>query len=390
MLQMYKALVILSGVGLSIASFMDAARTVNADGNASDSSGMDYSAPDAGDRLQDRPQSALSHPTSRSGTQAASAARRHIASEPLAPLALVVIAHEEGSKKQSALQVAERITRRNAALQLELVNAAALTGDVASAVKHLDKALRVRPQLGTEILPKLVPAIADPDFREAMRVVADRPWVWQYLALAGKDQVLGLHAGEFVLESRSVLQSAQAPVKQSAIRTLLLAGLFREAQDLAVATGVISRQAMETFTPIAANSMHGLEPLTWRLARSEVAEVALSDDGTWQATIEPGRQASLMQRVTNLGVGDYRIAGRISADDMRVSLRMTVRCVLDNSKVVVAEWQAKPPQSLTLDMPFSVPVGCDDQIWMLDGSSLAADDPVSLSAGMLTSVTIND
>jgi len=127
--------------------------------------------------------------------RAESLARSSLQRQALNPVALRVLAfaniHRGDEQRANQLLVlAERFSRRDALTQILLIEARVSANDIAGALQHYDRALRVSRSSAQTLLPVLTSATGDPAVRERLRpMLARRPqWLPLFMDELGRQK----------------------------------------------------------------------------------------------------------------------------------------------------------------------------------------------------------
>lgn len=120
--------------------------------------------------------------------------RNIVAQEPLSLQPLHLAAWSEAQQGDIAtarlrMKMAERLTRRDVAVQLWLIDDAVRSGDLGAALRGYDVVLRTAGRLHAPLLQRLVASLSAEEARSALRpyAVADNPWFPQLLRLASQN-----------------------------------------------------------------------------------------------------------------------------------------------------------------------------------------------------------
>ncbi|QZP08989.1 hypothetical protein [Caenibius sp. WL] len=120
--------------------------------------------------------------------------RNILAQEPLSIQSLRLAAWSEAQQGDIAtarlrMKMAERLTRRDVAVQLWLIDDAVRSGDLGAALRGYDVVLRTAGRLHAPLLQRLVASLSAEEARSALRpyAVADNPWFPQLLRLASQN-----------------------------------------------------------------------------------------------------------------------------------------------------------------------------------------------------------
>lgn len=313
------------------------------------------------------------------GSPAAQAVAREAAQdqlrvEPLTSLAIPFAAPAGSFDDPAGLLMAERVTRRDPQVQLQLAAEGAKRGDLPRSLFHLDRALKVSPELSARIFPSLASAAIDKNFTKAVRLYNDRPWFWQ-LAKTVASVPGGVNSpSQWFAELTGDIKKAPDDVLPVILHRLLADGRALSARSVALASGKITNAALNEFTPNADNSNRALFPLTWKLGSSDAVAVSLGPHQGWSAIIEPGRTGALLERVTLLAPGRYHAEMSFSGDG---DLSMRVSCYGVNGNSLA---QAFGKRGL-LQAEFTVVAGCSAVFWSISGSAPDSVVPAEVSSG---------
>lgn len=98
-------------------------------------------------------------------------------------LRVLGIVASDVSRATALFRLSERMSRRDTATQLALIEIGVEAGDIAAVLRHYDRTMQVRPQMVNVLMPVLAAASADAPVRDEVgRVLRDRPFWWgQYL-----------------------------------------------------------------------------------------------------------------------------------------------------------------------------------------------------------------
>jgi len=117
-----------------------------------------------------------------------------LAQEPMSIQPLRLAAWSEAQQGNIAtarlrMKMAERLTRRDVAVQLWLIDDAVRSGDLGAALHGYDVVLRTAGRLHASLLQRLVASLSAEEARSALRpyAVADNPWFPQLLRLASQN-----------------------------------------------------------------------------------------------------------------------------------------------------------------------------------------------------------
>lgn len=313
-------------------------------------------------------------------------ARKWLQAEPLTAAAIPVAVGPAGNATESgvsvaALRLAETVSRRVPKVQLELATLAAQSGNLTDMLVHFDRALLVDPSLEGRLLPPLIPALADPKFRIALRPLAGRTWLWNFGRMAAAAPGGHVNAARLFWELGADEGRAPREFVPVVIRTLVSSGNIQSAREFVLKNGKLQPSQLDAFSPTKANSNPDYVPLTWDVADNEVALVKLEPEGQWAASIEPGRRARLFRRTTSFAEGQYRVEVPVRSGSEPVSVSIQLRCLPANSRASVemlASIQPNETRTLILNPAFSP--DCRIQDWAIEASAPDAQMPALLMA----------
>jgi hypothetical protein len=312
-------------------------------------------------------------------------ARKRLQAEPLTAAAIPAAVGPAGNSIESggvsvaALKLAETVSRRVPKVQLQLATLAAQSGDLTDMLMHVDRALLVDPSLESRLLPPLIPALADPQFRGALRPFARRTWLWSFGRMAADNPGGAVNASQLFRELGADEGRAPREFVNVVIRTLISSGDIHAAREFVLKNGRLQPSQLDAFSPTKANSNPDYVPVTWELADNELALVELGPEGQWEASIEAGRRARLFRRMTSFAAGQYRAEVPVKAGSEPVLVSVKARCLPASSGAaieVLASLQPNETRRLILSPVFSM--DCSGQDWVIEGSAPDAQTPASL------------
>lgn len=252
--------------------------------------------------------------------------REGTASNAIATLGLDAQARGDTPLAQRYLDIAQRLSRRDVAVQLWAIEDAVGRGDIAAAVTHYDIALRASHDTRQLLFPVLASAIADPAIAGPMtRLLAtQRPyWTADFIFfLAGKAPDPGVAASFF-----DRLDAARIPISDAA-RSVLITSL--------VAKGEVDRawQIYATRHPTAdrrrsrdarfANVQDSRSPFDWQLFGDNGLSTSIERGTTGNVlafSVPPGAGGLLARQMEILPPGSYRLRSSTSDITAPASVR---------------------------------------------------------------------
>lgn len=323
-------------------------------------------------------------------TSADKAARALLLSRPLTAMALRQVGFVAELKREGSgllsLHLAERVSRRDLATQLALIEHSALKGDAIAALRHYDRALSVQPDADAQLFPVLARALGHEDIRQGLTAYIQRPWftrfVYRALALGADPAAFGA----LVNAAGSRLDTAlRAQLTSETINSLIDQEDFAAARRFAsslrnVPAGILDQAG---FSQAAYDPRLGV--LGWQLADNETVSANAANSGEIALMIASNRSGEVARRLTLLSQGTYRIRQRLiyENDVPRARLTWEVRCVGNTSKPVL--WrEVMPAENGIREAKLEVPAGCSGQSWRLQATSALSQFPSEAALASLT------
>jgi hypothetical protein len=283
--------------------------------------------------------------------EAVTLARAALKREPMnvAALRTLGFALEKTGDQDTANRVlflAGRLGWRDVALQLWLVRAFALQGNVVASLHRVDALARVNrvPEI---TFPVFVASIADDQVRAALvQELVDRPnWRGDFFY-----RLLQLPENRIKYFSALVtdLANAGSPINP-AERAIYLTRLIQVGQGAAAYSYWLHDQKPSRSTASTIPWDSGFEhvppagtlgaPFEWQMSLESagVASIVPSAKGGQEVTVSPGRDfdGNLMSQTIVLQPGKYKLTARIVGDPASTGLRWTIRCIPNQREVVL-------------------------------------------------------
>jgi hypothetical protein len=329
--------------------------------------------------------------------QAMTMARAALEREPLnvAALRTLGLALEQTGDKVGAnriMTLAARLGWRDVALQLWLVNAYAVHGDVHAALRRANALARIN-RLPEITYPVFLASLADDELRAALvQEMKDRPlWRGEFFY-----RLLQLPADQMRYVDQLIAELARAgsPINPSE-RAIYLTRLVQVGQGPAAYAHWLRNQRGAGATPAPLLWDAGFEhvqapgalvaPFEWRIApeATGVVSVIPSASGGRQLSVSPGRNftGTLASQTLVLRPGRYRLTAQVGRDPEAAGLHWTIRCLPDQTEMALDSGIGGPKFAAgTFDVPGR---GCNAQ-------SLAIDVGLSGDGTNNGDVTIDD
>lgn len=141
---------------------------------------------------------------------AARIAKQTLASSPLEPSALLLLALADGpEQRQAALAkgfLAERLSRRHPGVQLWLLQARLGAGPVRPALVHIDRLLKVNPEMAAQVFPVLAQGLQDSALRRVIVGEIERGAAWgaDFIFYVGAEPALAPQTAQMLLAMRRI------------------------------------------------------------------------------------------------------------------------------------------------------------------------------------------
>lgn len=292
---------------------------------------------------------------------------------------------ERPGQAPALVLLAERISRRDLATQVYLIDAAAERGAQAEALRHYDRALSAHPVARAALFAPLAQAIADPAVRSAMVRHAARPWFETFVTNADTH---GATPGAMVALLNAA-RDALPRTRYEDMATLLLeklvgAGRLAEASALAGEVQGNTTNALGSIEFSPATTDRRLGPFAWNLQADELVETVLGGDGEIRASILPARAALAAERVTVFPPGNYEFYQELTYDNVspRAAVTWELRCGANRAPL----WKQRLPASpgrITYRAKLTIPDSCSGQLWKLTVSADETQFPSIVQVGAL-------
>lgn len=266
---------------------------------------------------------------------------------------------------------AERVTRRDALNQLELIGVASRAGDFADGLRHYDRILLTTPEASAALFPTLATALVDPEVRKPLATFAGREWFSQFLVAAidlGADPAAAVDL--YTRTARTIPRAEKQRVGLKLVTQLSGGGRLAEARGIAATIPGIGPAVRDQFALTASTSNPSLAPLTWTLHNDEAVESIFNPPGQLVIRVASGRSSIVAERLMLAGPGSYSLSHDVSdaSGGATAGLTWTVTCTHGQALPIVRV----PTQQLPGDRGrhrfsarIDVPTGCGAQSWQL-------------------------
>lgn len=294
-----------------------------------------------------------------------------LAREPLDATALWVWgATSQSPKASDTILIAERVSRRELGIQMELFRALATNKDLTGGFRHLDRALTVYPEASATLLPGIAQSLDLSEVRALLSPYSQRPWFAGLVRQAAQNAPDPLGVVALLTETKTSVHTLTPGTLPILLAKLLRAEEGYEAGQLAIRMQAINAEGLEQFG--VSDQTIGPEgrPLTWQLTNSDAASVKQNGNSAVAFTVEPGRSATLLERVTVYRSGTYLLSNTLSGSDPRLIAIWELRCIgIDGEKLAQSQRIPVNATHQTTNVEITLPQGCPAQRWLFKASA---------------------
>ena len=317
------------------------------------------------------------------------AAKAVLSDSALDPASIWVLANSDPADKarvEAGLRLAERVTRRDLATQLELMRTYATTQDARQALRHLDTAMSVYGENASELLLKTGAGLANPEFRALLSQYRGRTWFKTMLNLAMNQGNEPVGTAAMLLEQNiggEAVDVAQLPLL---LTKLVAAGRTDLANSVATKFGMNAAGA-KVFGLAPATTDARFTPLSWQFEGAPGIDVAPTDDGQLIINFSADTAGAILNRAMQLEPGSYvlEMTSRLSERSSGATdLSWSLGC-FDGGRWLVV-WSQRlqvTAQGQPERMNVQVPASCRQQIWRLSGTNSGNQTGAGVKVGGL-------
>lgn len=275
---------------------------------------------------------------------------------------------------EKLVRMAERLSRRDSAAQMWLLEASARRNDVKQTLVHYDQALRVRPENQLILFPRLASAIKDVEIRAALKpyIRAQNGWGEMFLADAISKNADGPALLALMIESKGLAnRKANRELQASLLGRLVDNGNFSDTRRLYLSMdgAKVARLTSTAFDPIDRTGGHG--PVGWQSIESVDGGGFTGSVSATNLTLEvyanPLSTSLVMRKLLFLASGKYDVVANLSRleSDPGGFLRWQVRCMQGTQGILV--WNTQGIEK-TIRSNFAIPANCPVQLFELIAS----------------------
>lgn len=233
---------------------------------------------------------------------------------PLNPGAYRVLALAKGQRGENPdevrrlMQVSERLSRRDLAVQLWLIEDAVVRNDLNDALVHYDRALSVYPDVSAQLFPIMAGALDAEQVTAGLApyLRAWRPWIPAFLEFAVNNAADPTDV--LLLLRRSAIRPTDPkirPYERLLLAQLVVKGRYEEAHDLANAmVGSEARRLSQIgFSRVSTDP--DLQPFSWTLGAEGGIDVRPTADSGLEISVAPSTKGVAGSRVVYIRPGRH-------------------------------------------------------------------------------------
>lgn len=262
------------------------------------------------------------------------------------------------------MNLSERLSRRDLAVQLWLIEEAVSRDDLRGALLHYDRALSVHPDVSVQLFPVMTGALDTVQVASALApyVRAWRPWVPGFLEYAVNQsadpadilQLLRLSNGQAVA-------AKLRPYETLLLAQLVVKGRYEEANKLAIAMAGRRGKYLAAFGFSGDSTNPELRPFSWTLGDEGGIGVRLIDKSALEISVSPSTRGIAASRVLVARPGRYLFTQALEFPESGtgVGANWVASCLSPkgNMRIWLQEIPNNPGRS-TYRSQFDVPADC--------------------------------
>jgi hypothetical protein len=278
---------------------------------------------------------------------------------------------DDGNAARRLFDYSEKLSRRDLQTQLWRIEDAVAHGDIPSALRHYDIALRTTEQSWDLLFPILASASADPQVRGVfVRTLAGKPlWAETFLTYVAANPPNPKTPSELFLE----LRRAGVPVPESAhvgaINALLGGGFAEDAwrHYTAIRPGADQRRSRDSRFGFAGTAPTAFD---WTPVNDGSVNTSIQRGergGVFDFAVPASIGGPLLQQVQMLPPGHYRIAGHGSGIEQAPASRpyWVLLCRADGRELARVTLPNSSQAGGSFAGQMAVPAGCPVQVLAL-------------------------
>jgi len=295
-------------------------------------------------------------------------------------LGIAAATKDDERRAAGLVRYAEAMSRRDLPTQLWLIEASVARGDIATALRHYDRALKTSVSGRTLLFPILADAANDPAIWEPLsRVLAARPQWWRPFTVQAVPRIRSSDALYAFARRLGIDQPGRVDtgLLQAIEKRLVDLGDYRRAEDLfnrahGQPAGSNARLRNGGFEQAS-----GFDPFEWNLkdepdlaAVRQPSPVPRGGNALF-LTATNGRGGDLAVQLVTLPAGAFTIGATVGgvAGDPLAYPHLVVRCAGDGREILNATFPATPETGRRWQNRLVVPAGCAAQRVVLQATS---------------------
>ncbi|MEG3163594.1 hypothetical protein U1701_03190 [Sphingomonas sp. PB2P19] len=260
--------------------------------------------------------------------------------------------------------LSDRFSRRLLLSRIWLIEDAVNRGDIDTALRNYDIALRTSGEAPALLFPVLLNAAADPNITDKLaKLLRARP-LWRDAFLAELTQ-----KGDPLVAYSVLRAGVGSKIPESARQSLVARLVAANRPDLAYGLAAAGITPLHNDVAVdLARSPGRLAPFGWSLSTTDMVDASQDIDGTFVAQTRSNTPQTAISRLVALAPGQYVMAARGEFRSGSGTARWTASCFGGNPLGAI------PATGGSSSTGFSVPAGCAFQWLRLEvTASLDAD-----------------
>lgn len=292
------------------------------------------------------------------------------------------------------MHLSERVSGRDLATQMWLLEDAVMQGKVPEVLQHYDRALSVHPRSQAQLYPVLAGAISDRNIRLALApyIRANRPWAYDYAGYAVDKAEDSADVADLLMLSGG----SRAVPKNRPLETMMLVKLVTDARiDVAVryARSMVPAgkgQAVMTDFRLSEPTMDpDLRPFTWSTTEDLSIRSTFDRSEGLTAVAGGGIGGVAADRVMVLQPGRWRFAQKVSLPRLSpmMDATWTAACLTpEGPRTVWTQAIPQHPGDQSYQSMLYIPPGCLATRFRLTvrGADVQEDSTISIRSVALT------
>lgn len=297
---------------------------------------------------------------------------------------------------RARMHLSERVSGRDLATQLWLLEDAVVQGKVPEVLQHYDRALSVHPRSQTQLYPVLAGAISDRNIRLALApyIRANRPWTYDYIGFAVDKAENPADVADLLLLSGG----SSAVPRNRPLETMMLGKLVADARvDVAVryvrsmVPADKARAVMTDFRMSEPTMDLDLRPFTWSTIEDLSIRSTFDRSEGLTAVAGGGIGGVAADRVMVLQPGKWRFAQKVLLPRLSpmMDATWTAACLTpDGPRTIWTQVVPQQPGEHNYHSLLDIPAGCRATRFRLtvQGADVQEDSTITIRSISLAKV----